>query len=85
MSSAVKTVAAQQLVLMCGLIDENQRGHYFLSDASLINMSSQKIRVLNWLLYQLVELYPSLVWMQTESMDPHVRGIMISWYPERMR
>lgn len=83
MSNEVERIANQQLESMQGLMVKNERGQYFISDLAMIDMSSQKLRILNWLLNQLVMMYPNYVWQQTEAIDPSVRGIMISWYPKQ--
>jgi hypothetical protein len=85
MSGEIERLANQQLESMQSLVAQNERGQYFISDLTMIDMPSSKWRVLNWVLDQLVALYPNRVWQESESIDPNVRGIMISWYPKRIR
>lgn len=83
MSQELMLLAQDQLEAMKVMASQNQRGEYFISDINLVNISSEKLRLLNWLLYRLVEAYPNYVWQQSEAIDPNIRGITISWYPKR--
>lgn len=82
MSEKRVVVAQDQLESMKAVVDQNQRGQYFIDYITMVDISSEKLRMLNWLLRHLVEAYPDYVWQQSEALDPNVRGITISWYPK---
>lgn len=74
-----------QLEAMKAAVGQNQRGQFFIDDINMINMGSDKLRLLNWLLGRLVVDFPTYVWQQSEAIDPNIRGVMISWYPKHGR
>ena len=61
------------------MIRNQPDGEYYISDILMVNLSSERTRLLNWLLQQLVYNYPNYVWRQDMSLDPNMSGVLISW------
>lgn len=78
-SKAVAPSRSSILEGMSNMIRQQPNGEYYISDILLIDLSSENVQLLNWLLRQLVDKFPEYVWGQTTSLDPYKRGVLITW------
>jgi hypothetical protein len=77
MSDELERISNDQLELIGQALVTQSSGTYYIPEVSLVEISSEKVSLLNWLLTRLVQKYPEFIWQQTESWSQP--GILISW------
>ena len=58
-------------------------GSYYIPGITWVEFNDPRVRLLSWLLYQLTKSFPEYMFKQTESLNPTVKGMKITWYKKQ--
>ena len=82
-STDVSLILNQQLETFKNTLEKTPgRGSYFIEDMRMEEWKSAKNTLLSRLLTMLAITHHGYVWKQTESLDPAIRGVLITWIPK---
>ena len=77
MSKELDLAVREKIEDFRALLKDTPDGSYYIPNTTIVNYSSQDVRLLTWLMMELCREFPEFEWSETENLA--TPGITISW------